>query len=458
MLLINAEEIAYELTVASEKLDQMLEGWVFRRGFAIAVPVIPSPLLLECPAIVQQKNYERFVRNLYDHYILFFPETTIVRGIRYKGKRQFNVNKLFKIEKLKKQKEPTSKLGMELLGSFITEGDIENVDGVSFDKSIKSIEALLPLIRPLLLKPDILIPSPLSIIAHEVSSRGTQRKYYLAPATIITIIKDLQFKKEFNILSEKQTGLYSEDSLMLAFDVNNLLIHEVKVKIFIPKQIEEQCKSIQSLKRLVSQGIPVVIGLQGVFIIECDKPLLQFNTSTGYFLALRKVDVVIDIEALSIYGEVQCHSFQQIKSDRAGPDFCYAIRCKKIHLDNFKSTVISYFRKLKNDVHMLLNLYYSKFVDTDIMLRFSIENDNYLELMAPPLITNISMGVIEFAKIFNLLKVLEKLSHTRGIEQLMMLYNNPEIKYLSRMLESPWHKALKIQHEFATKKNLLYVL
>uniref|UniRef100_A0A7J2TBU7 Uncharacterized protein n=1 Tax=Ignisphaera aggregans TaxID=334771 RepID=A0A7J2TBU7_9CREN len=461
--MIAIEDIARELKDYIRLLDDVFSTWVFHKGVVIGTPVIPSPLLLTHLAIVSQDSYmERLIPNLYDHYILFFFEVSMVRGVRYKGKRRFDINKPFEIKKLLKQKDKTSKIGSELLGSFITEGEIENVDERALNDHAR---VLLLLIRPLLMRPNILIPSPLSIIVHETWESRMQRKYYLAPSIVTVIIKNLRFEKDFNVLGEKQEGAYSDSALLLAFDAKQYLIQEVRVRIFIPKRIEEQYGNLRLLRKYVSQDKPIAVGLQGVFIIECDEPVLKLDTCSGYFLVLQKADVIANIEAFGIYGEARCYELQAQKYTSQKHKLCYAIGCKKVHLENFKNAMTKYFRGLeKEGVHILPgthihNIQLKEPTYSNTLSKFLIERDNYVELLAPPLTTHILMDKLQLGEVHSLLKTVEMLGNLKGIEQQLSIYRlDFRTKNLLKMLESSWYKAFRVQHEFVKKRNLLYII
>jgi hypothetical protein len=182
MLLNDIKAIVNTLFRYICKLDKEFESYVKPQKPVYGIHVMPgiALLLTHSVQIIKRFKAEFHIRE-YDHYILLFPDFLSVRAIRFCGERKsLDRNSSFLIAKLLKQKKG-SQIGEELIGSFITEGKIENINASTLH--ILSILSLA-LIRPYL-KYNTIIPSPLSFITHEIIEKGTFRKVYLSPSPVL---------------------------------------------------------------------------------------------------------------------------------------------------------------------------------------------------------------------------------------------------------------------------------
>lgn len=453
------EEIIRDLLVRAQDLDRKIEQNVTRERPVYGLQVVPGMVLLLQHYVLKIGIFKaEELLSEFDHFILMFPDFLAIRAVRFSGKSKLNPNSSFLIYKLSKQKGRDSKIGEELVGSFITQGMLENVD-ISILQLLSPV--LLALIRPFL-KDGVLFPSSLSLIAHEILKQGVSKKAFLSPCTLTLILTDFKHQERFPVLGKELEGLLTHRGTVLAFNAQRETLESGHIRVFVPSRgsidVDSYYTEYSERKR------PVISHLLGMLVFEHGQPIMKPNM--GYFLALQEVPLQLDTEALAIYGEPHGFSLRTTLSSNELRDFYYEIRCDKRKLDKLKQTVLEKIllieRKL-NARSLITEPRITDIVRKELAPRILQSNNHYVGLLAPPLQALLLTEVHEADRLLNALEELIKLSSLSSkVDALLRLKDlktkNPLIQKLIDKATGLWKYSLKCQRDFANKWGLSYLI
>jgi len=442
------------------ELDKEFESYVKPQKPVYGIHVMPgiALLLTHSVQIIKRFKAEFHIRE-YDHYILLFPDFLSVRAIRFCGERKsLDRNSSFLIAKLLKQKKG-SQIGEELIGSFITEGKIENINASTLH--ILSILSLA-LIRPYL-KYNTIIPSPLSFITHEIIEKGAFRKVYLSPSTITVILKDLKYRK-FPVLGRILQGLFTDNAIAIAFDDLHGCFRKCNLKIFLPLIEGINDEDFKLYQEYIRGGGTVISHLLGLFVFEEEQPFLRSDTS-GYFLAIQEIPFNVDIEALAIYGELQ--GFEFLSSSSRKYIYYYAVRSERKRVENFKDNIMKEIEVLEKKFNAYISFNKPQLIDFFKRLLppgCLTSNEQYIELLAPPLIALMIMQNVKIEEILDIVSKLQKIKTLKEpdikleLAKLSLTGRALDQKILDLMMKGVWIKAFSYQRELAKEWSLAYII
>ena len=384
----------------------------------------------------------------YDHFILIFPDFLSIRAIRFSGKKEFTRDSSFLISKLSKQKGEHSKIGRELLGSFITQGKFENI----CNPVIQILSPLLlALIRPFS-KGNSIIPSPLSFIVHEIFSSGLSRRFFLSPCTMTLILKDCKYLNDFFVLGKKLKGLFVRNAVALAFDVSREELREVNLNVFLPleKFFEQEFGFYLEHFKM---GKAIAAHLLGILVMEGEPIIVP--ESKGFFMALQETPAQFEIQALAMYGNIR---YFELKLPSR--HYYYSIKCERQKVEKIRRLIQKKIWSIKRDRSV-----YSSFDRLGVweyikepLSRCFLSKDYGIELYAPPLLPLI-IDDCEYERVKRALEELREItSSSREIDsfsKLRKLYNVCD-DILEKMRR--WKDSFDCQQTFARKWNLSYIV
>ncbi|MEM4969522.1 MAG: hypothetical protein QXU63_07605, partial [Nitrososphaerota archaeon] len=263
----------------------------------------------------------------YDYLVLLLAELGLIRAIRYIGK----VDKLrhdttLKIGKLRLQRDETSKLGQELIGSFITQGEIE----AESNEALQQIyPILLNLIRPLtrvkLYKDKIkfaaIFPAHFSLVSLPVYE-SHKRTAFLSPSSMLTLIDySYAHEKIINILGYKNIRCLITKSYVISCKpislpdsatnptdiIKCIPIGPYRTIIPLIDRVNERLR-----EEYCNRQEMVLTNLLGIWVFE-ERPFMLCGDSRGYLLALDEIPYIPEVEAFAIFGESSGISLDRLK-------------------------------------------------------------------------------------------------------------------------------------------------
>jgi len=454
------EDIIENLLNNVRELDEKFEQSVTPGRPIYGLQVMPGMvLLLQHHALVVKRFSSKEFLSEYDHFILVFPELLSIRAVRFSGKGKLDLDSSFLISKLSKQKGESSRIGRELIGSFITQGMLEKVnDSVLWPL----LPILLALIRPFL-KNGVLLPSPLSLIAHEILERGLSKKVFLSPCALTVILRDFKYQKRFPVLGKELQGLLVHQGNILAFDASQGILKTGQLKVFIPLERLDDAE-FYSYRECLEKGRPVISYLLGVLVFEYEKPVMKPDTR-GHFLALQEVPLQLDAEALAVYGKPHSFTLRSKLSLSRPSELYYAISCEKQKAEAFKQAVLRKISSLGKELNAcmpLTELKVGDIAEKEFISKFFQADEHYVRLLAPSLLTLALTDDNEVGRILKALDELRKLSSLSAIEALPRLEalkkENPIIPRLLAKLGNIWKDSFENQRSFASMWRLAYVI
>lgn len=445
-----------ELIHHVSSLDNLFEQKVSYSDPALGLQVFPGVTLTLEYLFIRHPD-EKFNAE-YDHFIVLLPDFLAIRGIRYSGQRTLSSTASFIIYELLRQKRGAS-IGEELLGSFVTKGKVQNI--ALIDHQI-AISPLLALIRPLF-KDRFIVPSPLSYITHTILLKGVQhKKYFLSPFTLMIILRELKFKKEFRVLGTTLSGFFTKNASVLIYDPLNEVLRETSIPVFLIKGLDrafdEYYESLKMRKVIVTQ-------LLGMFIFGNGLPI-AYTGATTYnclFIAFSRSYPYIELEALAIYGKPQ----SLVPSTTSSRQCYYYNLCAEIeHVEKFVNSVET--RVLNIEHHMwksdtsILSQEVEDFIKKKLLPQIIIEDDSKICMLAPPLISLLLSSNISGNNMWSYLK---RLKDTALQGKLLFYLEIVKLKQEKtwrslalRKIGSPWNRALQAQQEYVKKHKLWYIV
>lgn len=437
----------------------------FEKKSNSGVPLVPLAGLHVFPGIVlllkhyalsiQRYKVEEFVSK-YDHFILVFPDFLSIRAVRFSGeKKKLDIDSSFWIEKLSRKKGERSKIGEELLGSFITQGKIENVTNLFTFLQILS-PLLLALIRPLSKDNLFIIPSPLSFITHEIAEFHSPRKVFLSPCTMTVILKSAKYR-EIPVLGKRLKGIFSDNATALAFDASNENIKEINLNVFLPLE-EFSDQNFSCYRDHLKAGKRVITHLLGILILE-EMPILE--GAHGYFMALQELDAHFDIQALAICGNV-C----DFKLKFPSKCYYYSIKCEKQKVEKFKELVLGKILSIKRKLGSVYSTLENPKIGGVLLKEFSskcfLGRDHHIKLLAPSLLPMLITNTDMYENIERLLERLREITsmseEINAFSEFRKLLEDKIYGKILAKLDSGWNKSLSNQQSFVKKWNLSYII
>jgi hypothetical protein len=459
-LLSDIGAIVKDLLTYANELDKKFEREVTSERPVYGLHVMPGIVLLLKHHALMIKRYtaKEFLTN-YDHFMLVFPELLSIRAIRFSGKERLDASSSFLVSKLSRQKGESSKIGRNLIGSFITEGKLENIDETALQLLSP---VLLELIRPFL-KTNLIFPSPLSLMTHEIFVGNFSKRLFLSPCALTVILKGKNFKyvKRFQALGEMLEGLLINDGIVLAFDTSQERLEEGSLKVFLPLGgfADERFKLYQEY---LKAGRSIITHLLGILVFEEKVPILKPNTQ-GYFLALQEMPIYLDVEALAVYGELYGFTFKFTHLSRTSQKYC-AIRCRKDQVERFTQAVQRKISSLSRELNAHITFEELKIGDVTkekLLSEYLISENHHIKLLAPPLLVPAITKGLESKVLQEILNTLQKAASCTKIEAsliFMKLNEKPWTRALLAEMSGAWKDSFNYQRDLATKHKLAYII
>lgn len=454
----DVREVIQELLKLVSDLDNLFQKEVSDDRPVYGLHIIPGiVLLLKHQALIITRYSAKELFSTYDHYLLILPELLSIRAIRFTGKEKLDGNKSFRIKKLMKQKGEKSRIAEELIGSFITYGMLENINLAK----LQLFSTLwLSLMRPLL-KQNVVLPSPLSLIAHEYKTE--KKKIYLSPCTLTLVLnnKNFDFKKDFQVIGEYLKGLFIKNNIALAFDKQTNKLQKIGyLKVFLPLE-EFADNNFNEYYNYLKSGQPIITNLLGMLIFEEDLPFIAQNTR-GFFLALQETSFYPEIQAFALYGEPSVLNFRI--SGRIIQKY-YAIRCMKDNIIKFKQTIREeiFLLSRKLDAYNILEkISFDEAIKEGILSEYLLIENNYIEMLSSCLMVQALVKEFGSEGLLKALNVLRNISSSSEIDaSLKLLRLKKEKSYIYEIfcnMNNTWKQAFDIQQTFAKKWNLAYII
>ena len=383
------------------------------------------------------KPMPTFFKTQYDYYILFLSELAVIRALRYIGKkRELSADKIFVIKKLQIQRDESSKLGRELLGCFISYGQ---VDEMSLDYGLLLSEYfMLNIVKPLALVDHnfiAILPTPLSAISMEIDGNVI----YLLPCTITLLIDYYKARETRKRILGYEVDCIETEGYIVACRYDERYHKKVKCftefppfKIIIPKieQVDDQLfrDYYFERKRIITHvaGI-IVFGKQPVL------PALGISQNhEGFILVFCEVPYSIDVSSFIHLGEPVTIAEKNGKYKLSG----IKLKVERRLQETFKRKVIGtiYFLERKfgaeKQIMNFENIASGRDFDTHDWLE--IEN-NHIYLYAPP---------------FLHLSLLKKISPTQLFQVVRDFSKNQNIDIILRYRDKhkTWIKILRLEN------------
>lgn len=390
--------IAEKVMEVAKSIDNDVEKLPDRRGGE--THVIPfHPRFLPTFKYESLKIYKvnarhisvRFFTNIYDNLIVLLPDLGIIKSIRYKGKDNLPMEP-FAVGKLVIEKGGT-RLGEELIGSFITYGNINNADTINPLQSQKFFFAILNMIRPSARvkmynggTKAFIFPSPMSLTCLKYGSDTI----YQVPGSSITLINYRKaISKKVTILGESVDCLEAPAyfiSCKFSQQEDNLA---PKCKPLGPfTSFTPVVKGLtDELVEYAEKRSPTLTNLLGILIFGSGLVCPCSNSSSNrscYLLALSPgVPYIPELEVISLLAEPVTVSW---KSEVQSFHFQLYLRVNNEYVKSFTSKVagtLNYLCVRFNAVDEVRRL---NPVINSIKNTFLWEDQDYIYMLAPPLL------------------------------------------------------------------------
>uniref|UniRef100_A0A7C4BAV1 Uncharacterized protein n=1 Tax=Ignisphaera aggregans TaxID=334771 RepID=A0A7C4BAV1_9CREN len=462
LLFQDVTDLVDDLLKHVQHLDKLLEYRAYYDPL-LSLQVFPKvTLMLE---YFFTRGYET-LHATYDLCIVLFSDFLAIRGIRYSGKRSLSSESSFFIYKLSKQKKG-SLIGKDLLGSFITEGEVLEVMAL---EPQMMISPFLALIRPFLKsfpKHDLIVPSPLSYITTIVTVNNVEKRFVLSPSTLTIVVREMKPAKDFKIMYTSVPGYVSNNAFLIVYNPLDDKAFEFRVPIFLVRGYDS---AFDEYYEYIKKGKAIITHLLGMFIFKNGFPVICIGecNSNGMFVAFSEISPYIELEALSIIGKLRLllsaegsHILFQGKY--------YSLCAPVKHIRKMVSNIMNKIRSIEH----------SSEVNNTIILQQSIESiikdefhSHYITrindeicMLAPPLISFSSLYNISVNDIWSFLKQVQSIASQSISSPLLsqlqlyrMMQEGTWRREVLIKLSKPWHEAIRVQQQYAEKHKLNYII
>jgi hypothetical protein len=456
---VDISALVNDIVSSVKKLDEILEYQASDEDPIIGLQVFPGVTLTLDYLLIKHRSNISSVE--YTCFILLLLEVLAIRGVRYSGQGTLSASSSFIIHELLRQYKG-AQIADELLGSFITKGKVQNKTLVEHQTLT---HLFLALIRPFY-KNGFIIPSPLSYITYAIITKnGQYRKYILSPATVIAIIKELKFVKNYNVLGTPLTGFLSNNASILVYDPYSNEIREITIPILL---LKNTCPTFDDYFNYLKTGTSnaIITNLLGMFIFGKSLPIANVKTDTRdvLFLAFSESCPYIEFEAFAIFSSVQ-QSFLAMNLSKRRHH--YGLCIPHNYVQEFVATVSRKFHNIiqalqKVQSASILEQHIESNIKRKIQSEFIIQENDNICIPAPPLIPLSLTTHITIKDMWTELKRLHYLSiHNKFMFELEIIKIRQEESWRRQMLskiKKPWGIALQIQSEYAKKHQLWYII
>jgi len=455
-----SEIIAKEIAKCSKGIDKKIDDTFKHTHHVIhGLHFAWNAKFLLTRSFAKVKPLPKFFITQYDYYTLFLPELGIIRALRYMGKRDLSANEIFLIRRLQIQRDETSRLGQELLGCFISYGQVDLKEEINYDLLLLEY-FFLNLIKPLAVVDrnfSAILPTPFSTVSILIESDVV----FLVPCTALILIDYTKAREtRGNILGEVIDYIETEGyTICCKYDEKSPKMVKCYIigpfKVVIPKieQVDEQL-----YHEYYENRDPVITNLAGIIVFG-SKPLLpslNLNDFGGFILVFCEVPYSLDVSAFIHLGE----SINIIDKEEKYRLNGIKLKIEKKLFEIFRNKVfktIDYIRRNNNAKEQIID--FEKVTSKNYNFTGWLERvDNCVYLYAPPLIT---LSLVHKIKFNELLQVMEKFTkRDTGLD--IILENRYKHKIWLKILNlenflKVWYETFNT-HRVITEKYKLFTL
>ncbi|MEM3906188.1 MAG: hypothetical protein QXZ17_04880 [Nitrososphaerota archaeon] len=328
----------------------------------------------------------------------------IVRSLRYMGQQELApLDTLFKVKKMRLQRDEQSKLGEELFGCFISHGQIE-LESLTNYKLLLIKYLYGNLIKPLAIVRETfssILPTPFSSIS--IITREGEKKL-LVPCNLLLLIDYKKAKESSGYILGERLNFIDVETYAFASIYDEKSMKKVKCKVIgpfraiIPKieQVDEKL-----YEEYFNRKDSVVPNIAGIIVMSNNMLLKNSADETGYILAFYETPFDVLSSAFVHIGEIlnvmtDDHIFKNAK-----------IRLNRELLNLFQNKISGTMNYAeKNYAAKKAEIMNSEVIKVMIDSRkegWIEESDEYLYLYAPALIWFSTFSNIKFSEITSIL-------------------------------------------------------
>jgi len=402
--------IAQKIIDVAKNVDGEIEKCFGKDHYELyALPFAWNVRLLLTKSFAKMSVVPRLFKTFYDFYILYFPRLGLVRSVRYTGERELPADSVLVVKKLKIQRDEKSSIGENLVGCFISHGQIGSVNDVSSDLLFFEY-FYINLVKPLLAtykKFSAILPTPFSVTS--ILTDG-KRKYFV-PCSIVLLIDYSKAKENKDYVFGEFLEFIETEGYVLGciYDEYSPKIIKCKpsgpFKIVIPK-IEQVDEALYGEYYLSKKAI--ITNVAAIIVLDENLILTNYRKSIkeGFILVFCEIPFNFDVSAFCHFGD---------SVDVIGEGFelkCFKIRVKKDLMEIFKDKVfrtIGYCTRTFRAEEKIIDL---NTVSECKSFNWIKKDEEFLYLYTPPL-TNLTST--ENVRLDKLLDIVEEFRQKKDL-------------------------------------------